>query len=302
MCITLSFPDIEQTIFDFLFLPFSQVSERLWALWWKLFGRVVKTAFAVSMGSYWKGIFEKKSNNFYHSRTLRKCFSAFSRRFSSRVDRKKLSKFLIISGHWVKNFRPFVKKIEAGLPELLSTCLQEHFERYFFVKIVLKLFFFFSDTERKFFGFLSFFSNGVDNSVFYVSIGKLRWKIFSKKDFIFSFLLRTLTGETSLIRQAFFSRFEETLFYVSIDLFWGEFFEKKISLSFLDNEHNFFCCKNCILRVPRNILTKVFFEENVYIFYQFLFLSKLFQRFVRILRTKLWKLKSTCRQETFEEN
>ena len=110
------------------------MSERLSALWRKLFGRVVKTAFEVSMGSYWKGIFEKKSDNFYHSRKLRKCFSAFSRRFSSGVDRKKLSKFLIISGHWVKNFRLFVRKIEPGLPELLSTCLQEQFERYIFLK------------------------------------------------------------------------------------------------------------------------------------------------------------------------
>ena len=101
------------------------------------------------------------------------------------------------------------------------------FWKIFFRESSPKILFLFSDTERKFFGFLSFFSNGVDNSVFYVSIGTLRWKIFSKKDFIFSFLLRTLTGETSLIRQAFFSRFEETLFYVSIDLFWGEFFEKK---------------------------------------------------------------------------
>ena len=159
----------------------------------------------------------------------------------------------------------------------------------------------FSDTEQKIFDFLSVFFNGVANSVFYVSIGTFRWKEFSRKIFNFSILLRTLTGKNSLIRQAFFSRFEETPFYVSIDLFWGEFFEKKFSLSFLDNEHYFFFCKNCILHVPRNILTKVFFKGNVYIFYQFRFLSKLFQFLVKILRAGLWKLKSTCRQETFEE-
>ena len=78
--------------------------------------------------------------------------------------------------------------------------------------------------------------------------------------------------------------------------------KKNFSLSILDYEHNFFCCKNCILRVPRNILAKVFFEENVYFFYQFCFLSEHFQLFVRILRTGLSKLKSTCRQEISEEN
>ena len=126
-------------------------------------------------------------------------------------------------------------------------------------------------------------------------------KNFSKILFKFSILLRTLTGRKSLIRQALFGRVEETAFYVSIDIIWEEFFEKKISLSFLDNEHNFLCCKNCILRVPRNILTKVLFEENVYFFHQFRFFSKIFQLFVRILRTGLSKLKSTCRQERFEE-
>ena len=108
-----------------------------------------------------KNFFKKKSDNFHNSRTLSRCFSAFSRRFSSRVDRKKLSKFLIISGHWVKNFRLFVEKIEPGLPELLSTCLQEQFERYIFLKKSLKFLLSFSDTEQKNFGFLSIFSMGL---------------------------------------------------------------------------------------------------------------------------------------------
>ena len=71
-----------------VFLPFPQVSERLSALWRKLFGRVAKTAFDVSMGSYWKDFFEKKSDNFHNPRTLSKRFWAFSRRFSIRDVRK----------------------------------------------------------------------------------------------------------------------------------------------------------------------------------------------------------------------
>ena len=76
-----------------VFLPFSQVSERLSALWRKLFGKVVKTAFDMSMGSYWKDFSEKKWDNFHNSRTLSKCFSAFSRRLSSWFDRKNYRKF-----------------------------------------------------------------------------------------------------------------------------------------------------------------------------------------------------------------
>ena len=111
----------------------------------------------------------------------------------------------------------------------------------------------------------------------------------------FSILLQTLTGETSLIRQAFFSRFEETPFYVSIDTFWGVFFEKKISLSFLDNEHNSFCCKNCILRVPRNIITKAFFWGKCIHFSSVSFFEQTFSAFCqntsnRIVETEIYVL------------
>ena len=41
-------------------------------------------------------------------------------------------------------------------------------------------------------------------------------------------------------------------------------FSKKKFLSILDNKHNFFCCKSCFLHVPRNILTKVFWEKCIY--------------------------------------
>ena len=44
----------------------------------------------------------------------------------------------------------------------------------------------------------------------------------------------------------------------------------------MDNEHNFFCCKNCILRVPRNILAKIFFEEKVFFFISFVFWANIF--------------------------
>ena len=152
------------------------------------------------------------------------------------------------------------------MPELHSTCLQEQFERYIFLENSLKFLLSSSNLERKSFGYLSIFSNGVVNSVFYVSIGTLEWKIISKNLCKFSILLRTLTGKKSLIRQAFFDRVEETAFYVSIDIFWGVFLEKKInSLFFLHNEQKIFGCENSILRVPRNILTEVFLKKMFFL-------------------------------------
>ena len=150
----------------------------------------------------------------------------------------------------------------------------------------LKFLLSFSDTEQNIFDFLSIFFNGVANSVFYVSQGLFRWKEFSRKIFKFSIFLRTLTGKNSLIRQAFFSRFEEIPFYVSIDIFWGELCEKNFSMSFLDNEHNFLCCKNCVLRVPRNILTKFFFWSKCVFLYLFLTLSKPFSTLSRKNRNR----------------
>ena len=63
---------------------------------------------------------------------------------------EKLAKFLIISGYWAKNVRSFDEKKAVGLPKLLSTCLQEQFEKLFFLKKSLKfLSSFFSGTKRK---------------------------------------------------------------------------------------------------------------------------------------------------------
>ena len=53
--------------------------------WQKHFGRVVKTAFDVSIGSFWEVFFGKKILFFHHSCTLSKHFSAISQRFCSSV-------------------------------------------------------------------------------------------------------------------------------------------------------------------------------------------------------------------------
>ena len=93
---------------------------------------------------------------------------------------KKLSKFLIISGHWAKSFLFFVEKIVAVLPKLHSTCLQEQFEWNFPLKKKCSVsFIYYSDSERKKLAFYQLFYDGFSKSVFYISMGTFRRKMFA---------------------------------------------------------------------------------------------------------------------------
>ena len=53
-------------------------------------------------------------------------------------------------------------------------------------------------------------------------------------------------------------------------------FQKKVFLSILDNEQNFFCYKSYFLHVPRNILTKVFWGNCIYFLSIFFFWANFF--------------------------
>ena len=132
------------------------MSERLSALWQKLFCRVVKTAFDVSMGSYWKAFLRKNQIIFITLAHWANLFRHSVEDFPLGMLEKRFN-FLIIPGHWVKNFRPFVIKVEAGLPELLFTCLQEEFEKYIFLKKVLRFFFLFRTLSENFSAFCQLF-------------------------------------------------------------------------------------------------------------------------------------------------
>ena len=93
---------------------------------------------------------------------------------------KKLSKFLFISGHWEKKFRLFDEKNAVGLPKLLSTCLQEQFERNIFSKKSW-ISFISSDMSKKILAFCQIYFNWIVKSVFYEHKRTIRREIFSKK-------------------------------------------------------------------------------------------------------------------------
>ena len=138
----------EKTLGVFIF---SRNEQKTFKLLTKTFGRVVNTAFDVGIGWFWVVSFAHWANPFRHS------VEDFPLGMS-----ETRSKFLIFSWHWAKNFRPFVKKTEAGLPELLSTCLHEvQFERFVFLKKVLNFFFFFGHLAKILWLFVNFFSMGL---------------------------------------------------------------------------------------------------------------------------------------------
>ena len=156
----------------------------------------------------------KRSDTFYHSRTLSKHFSAISQSFQQ-GRQKELSKLSIISGHWAKSFRPFVKRSRRATKT--AFCV---FTGIVSTKKLLEkkswVFYFFSKIEWKNFGFLSTFFDGVVKSVIYVSIGTFRQKLFFKK-FYLGF--------------HFFSELDRKKFQPSATLFWAGL--RKLHFTFL---------------------------------------------------------------------
>ena len=90
----------------------------------------------------------KKVWYFHHSRTLTISFRHSVEVFPASC-KKKLSKSLINSKHTAEKFNTFVAKIPAGLPRLLSTCLQEQNKTKMFLKKSLEFLLSFSDMSEK---------------------------------------------------------------------------------------------------------------------------------------------------------
>ena len=132
------------------------MSEKISAFWQNFLAGLCKLL-STCRWVHFEKFLKKMSDTFYHSRTLSKAFFGIQSKISQQGCQKKLSKFSIIAGHWAKSFLSVVENIAAVLPKLHSTCLQEQFEWSFFSKKSLQFLLYYSDTERKNFGFLSIF-------------------------------------------------------------------------------------------------------------------------------------------------
>ena len=86
-----------------------------------------------------------------------------------------------------------------------------------------------------------------------------------------------LTGKNSLIRQAFFGRVEETAFYVSIDIFWGEF-QKNFLCHFWTTSITYSVVKT-VFYVCRQHFNEGFFWGNCIFFLSVSLLEETFSTF-----------------------
>ena len=154
---------------------FSEMSQKLLALWRKFFGSVVKTAFDVSIISKWEIFFEK-------SQILFGILAHWANPFRHSVEdfwAGLLENTILFFNHFrilSEQFPLFWRKKAVVLSKPLSTCLQEQFEINNFLKKNLSFFYLFRKQSEQKFGFSQFFSNGVAESLLFVSIGTFALK------------------------------------------------------------------------------------------------------------------------------
>ena len=216
---------------------------------------------------------------------------------------KKLYKFFSFPDIERESFSFLTKTNAVGLSKLLSTCSQEQFERNNFFKKCLEFLLFFSDMSNKSLAFCQISFNWIVKKVFHEPKGTSWRKKFSKKIeniWVFNFFSDFDQKKMSAFRQAFFDRVEETAFYVSIDIFWGELFEKKLFSVIFGQRSIFFRCKTQYSTIPQERSNQVFFGINVY-FLPFRFLNEKFWYSVKRFATGLSKLNPSCPQESLEE-
>ena len=231
----------------------------------KTFGRVVQTAFDLSMGSFWEVFLKNKSDTFYHSRTLSKPFSAFSQKFFSRVVRKHYLKFQSLPDIERKVFFLLSINCSSAARTAFYVFTGTVWMNFFLEKNVFLFFCIIRTLSEKKLAFYQLFYDGVSKSVFYMSMEKFRRKIFLIILFRFPILFRAMTGKKFGFPSSFFRQgWKNYILCLNRYNLRKAFRKKNFSLSLLGNEQKISRCKDSILRVPMNIL-KNFFGKNVFL-------------------------------------
>ena len=174
------------------------------------------------------------------------------------------------------------KKLQQCCQNCILRVYRNSLNEVFSWKKVFSFFYIIRTLSEKILAFYQFFFEGVVKSVFYMSMGTFRRKIFSIILFTLSILFRTLTGRKFGFHSSFFRQGWKN-FILSLKRYnlRKAFRQKNYSLSLLGNEQKHSGCKNSILRVPMNILMNfseknVFFRIFIYCANFFSFLSKYF--------------------------
>ena len=146
-------------------------------------------------GFIFRNFFEKESDTFYHSRTLSKPFSAFSRKFFSRVLRKNYLNFQSLPDIEQKVFLLLSKKLQQFCQNCILRVCSNSLNEIFSWKKVIIFFYIIRTLSEKILAFYQIFFEGVVKSVFYISMGRFRRKIFSLILFRLSIRFRKMTGK-----------------------------------------------------------------------------------------------------------
>ena len=234
------------------------------------FGRPVKTAFFVSIKSFWKKLFQKTIENFHRFQTLSRRFSASLRVFRRgcwscilRVQNNILTKnsfisnFFFFFGHWAI-FWPILAKKVAELSKLYSQFQWKLSGEFFLQNLQIGIFL---NIEWKNFGWLSEKSQRSFEAAFYLSRGTFWRKKLLKSFCIFC---GPFFRSFPVIEHEKSGRPVKTAFFVSIKSFWKKTVLENnwIFSSFSDTEQKIFGLFSsfstgswsCILRVQGNTL------------------------------------------------
>ena len=152
----------------YVFYCFSDMSQKIFLAFWRnFFGRVVQTAFDLSVGSFSEFFWQKKSDTFYHSSTLSKHFTAFSWKFSSRVVRRNYLSFYYRPDIERKSFALLTKKMQQGCQNCFLSVYRNSLNGIIFSKI-LNFFYLFRTWAKKFWLSVNFRSIGL-SKVYYIN-------------------------------------------------------------------------------------------------------------------------------------
>ena len=197
----------------------------------------MQTVFDLSVGSFWEVSMKKIRYILSFLHTEQNLFGIQSENFQQ-GRQKELSKLSIISGHWAKSFRPFVKKILQGYQNCILRVYRNSLNEKASQKKVLGFLLFLEDWAEKLWLFINFFWWSCQKCNLRVH-RNFSPKIFFEKFYLgFQFFFGFWPEKVSAFRHTFLGRFEKTAFYVSINIFWGEFSEKNVSLSFWTTSTN----------------------------------------------------------------
>ena len=170
----------------------------------KLFGRVVQTAFDLSMGSFWEVFLKKNQIHFIILAHWANPFRHSVENFSAGLSEKNYLNFQSLPDIEQKVFFLLSKKLQQCCQNCILRVCRNSLNEVSSWKKVIIFFYIILTLSEKNLAFHQFFFEGVVKSVFYISMGRFRRKIFSIILFRLSIRFRKMTGKKFGFPSSFF--------------------------------------------------------------------------------------------------